>query len=77
MRAVLTRPNSSFLDLDIRYSLDTPQNRLKKIKRLMKVQLQMSDIWCCLWGFLVLVLLSVGLFLIFKYEVKIITFPKL
>ncbi len=77
MRAVYTRPNSSFLDLDVRYAGSNPKGRLSTLQRLMGIQWHMGDVWCCLWVFATLVLLSLAVFLLYKFDVKVVTFPKL
>ena len=76
-RAVYARPNSSFLDLDVRYLPSDPQARVKQLSRLMGLQLHIGDVWCCLWVFATLVLLSLAVFLLYKFDVKVVTFPKL
>ena len=77
MRAVMVRPNSSFMDLDLRYSFEPSAVRLKKVKRMTAMNLYMSEIKCCVWVIVILAVLSTCTYFFVRHRSALITFPRL
>ena len=76
MRAIYERPNSSFLDLSIRYSSDT-ENRFGKMKRLMGMTgMNASTVFCCVYFIIIAALAATGLYILNKHRGPLVTFPK-
>lgn len=78
VRSVYVRPNSTFLDLDLRYPGPSTK-RLARIKTLSGVSsMYKSTAFCILYWVIALILLAIFVFVVAKYgNGNIITFPRL
>jgi hypothetical protein len=74
MRAVFERPNSTFLDMAIRYTSSNPESRLKQLKALeFGTRVTAETVFCYAKTLALFSFLAIALWLGVKY--RIVAFP--
>lgn len=74
MRAVFERPNSTFLDMGLRYASSNSTNRLSQLKKMeFGTRLTAETVFCYAKSTLLLSFIAVSLWLCIKY--RIVAFP--